>query len=314
MPNPARNHKSLALIVCGKTTGKTHAENGDYVDIYKRFLTASLDSLKPKEQASSLENPNHSDNPGSQPLWQFTIDPYDVFLDQPLPIDEKLNDYDGIIITGSPASAYDNVPWINNLVEFTKHVADTRPKIKLIGICFGHQIIARALGGECVPNSGIWEVGPTPITLTDLGKQIFGVDSINLEEMHRDHVPADRVPPSFEILGSTSISANQGMVRFYPASESDVPRAAPSLPPSITDGVETQTPILNLPLLQKIQIFTVQGHPEWHEKVLTPLVEERGKSGIIDAPTAEDAMRRRFWRNDGVPVAGPVIWSILGVE
>lgn len=43
-----------------------------------------------------------------------------------------------------------------------------------IGICFGHQIISRALGGECVPNGGIWELGPTPIHLTDIGKQLFG--------------------------------------------------------------------------------------------------------------------------------------------
>jgi GMP synthase-like glutamine amidotransferase len=43
-----------------------------------------------------------------------------------------------------------------------------------IGICFGQQIIARALGGECVPNGDIWELGPTQIQLTDIGKQIFG--------------------------------------------------------------------------------------------------------------------------------------------
>ena len=46
------------------------------------------------------------------------------------------------------------------------------------GICFGHQIIARALGGECVPNDGRWELGPTPLQLTDLGKRIFGSDEL----------------------------------------------------------------------------------------------------------------------------------------
>lgn len=46
------------------------------------------------------------------------------------------------------------------------------------GICFGHQIIARALGGECVPNGGRWELGPTALQLTDLGKRIFGSDEL----------------------------------------------------------------------------------------------------------------------------------------
>lgn len=44
------------------------------------------------------------------------------------------------------------------------------------GICFGHQIVARALGGSCVPNDGRWEIGPCEVEMTDLGKQIFGLD------------------------------------------------------------------------------------------------------------------------------------------
>lgn len=44
------------------------------------------------------------------------------------------------------------------------------------GICFGHQIVARALGGSCVPNNGRWEVGPCEVKMTDLGKKIFGLD------------------------------------------------------------------------------------------------------------------------------------------
>lgn len=46
------------------------------------------------------------------------------------------------------------------------------------GICFGHQIIARALGKDCVPNGGRWEVGPTKLDLTDVGKQVFGTDTL----------------------------------------------------------------------------------------------------------------------------------------
>ncbi|RXW20568.1 hypothetical protein EST38_g5286 [Candolleomyces aberdarensis] len=164
------NHRAIALLVCGKTTGKTYAENGGYIDIFQRFLHASLDSLQP--QKVPLENQNR------RPRWQFSLDPYDVFQSQEYPDDAKIDDYDGIIITGSPAAAYENVEWVNKLVAFVKNVAHNKPRIKLIGICFGHQIIARALGGECVPNAGRWEIGPIPINLTDLGKQIFGVDTL----------------------------------------------------------------------------------------------------------------------------------------
>lgn len=44
----------------------------------------------------------------------------------------------------------------------------------LLGICFGHQIIARALGSQVVKNNGIWEIGTTDVKLTDVGKAVFG--------------------------------------------------------------------------------------------------------------------------------------------
>lgn len=47
-----------------------------------------------------------------------------------------------------------------------------------IGICFGHQIIARAMGGECVPNDGKWEIGITTVDLTPLGQSIFGASTL----------------------------------------------------------------------------------------------------------------------------------------
>jgi len=81
---PGRNHKSLALIVCGTTSGKTLEENGDYVAIFQRFLQASAPT---------------------RAGFQYTVDPYDVFRKQEYPAEDKLDDYDGIIITGSRASS-----------------------------------------------------------------------------------------------------------------------------------------------------------------------------------------------------------------
>jgi hypothetical protein len=62
-------------------------------------------------------------------------------------------------------------------------VATGHPQVRLIGICFGHQIIASALGGECVPNDGTWEIGVTDVILTPTGKQVFGEDKIVGQEL-----------------------------------------------------------------------------------------------------------------------------------
>jgi GMP synthase-like glutamine amidotransferase len=56
------------------------------------------------------------------------------------------------------ASAYKDIPWINQLVEFVSSIIDKHPKVKIVGICFGHQIVARAMGGQVIKNPLGWEV------------------------------------------------------------------------------------------------------------------------------------------------------------
>ena len=58
---------------------------------------------------------------------------------------EHIDDCDGYLITGSKFSAYDDEPWIIKLRHYIVEL-HKREK-KLTGICFGHQIIAQALGG-----------------------------------------------------------------------------------------------------------------------------------------------------------------------
>jgi len=48
----------------------------------------------------------------------------------------------------------------------------------IVGVCFGSQIVARALGGAVVPNRGIWEIGVTDMQTTYMGKLIFGVEKM----------------------------------------------------------------------------------------------------------------------------------------
>ena len=68
---------------------------------------------------------------------------------------DDINKCDGYIITGSKVSTYDNLPWIRELENFIQLLHEKRKS--LIGVCFGHQLIAQALGGK-VEKVG-WTVG-----------------------------------------------------------------------------------------------------------------------------------------------------------
>ncbi|HEY7775911.1 MAG TPA: GMP synthase, partial [Kineobactrum sp.] len=86
------------------------------------------------------------------PSLEFAV--YDVEQGQyPADIDEV----DAYLITGSKSSVYDDKPWIETLMAFVREL-DQRRK-KLVGICFGHQLVAQALGGKTEKSPKGWGVG-----------------------------------------------------------------------------------------------------------------------------------------------------------
>ena len=66
-------------------------------------------------------------------------------------------DFDGFIITGSPASVHDDAAWIGKLEKLIREISAR--KIPVFGACFGHQVIARALGATVAPNPQGWVLG-----------------------------------------------------------------------------------------------------------------------------------------------------------
>ena len=108
---------------------------------------------------------------------------------------------DGYVVTGRRESVYDDLPWIRQLANYVRELHAVRKK--LIGICFGHQLIAHCLGGETRSARGGWAVGVHRM-------RVLGTDAwmtprraeVGLLSSHKDQVAA--LPPGARLLGATS--------------------------------------------------------------------------------------------------------------
>lgn len=107
---------------------------------------------------------------------------------------------DGWLITGSRHGAYEDHDWIPPLEDFIRAAqAARRP---MIGICFGHQIIAQALGGRVEKFQGGWSVGPTEYDLD--GQKMV------VQAWHQDQVVEK--PQGAEVFASNGFCKNAGLV------------------------------------------------------------------------------------------------------
>lgn len=94
---------------------------------------------------------------------------------------------DGYVITGSKKSVYDDEPWIHELKTFVRKL-DSR-RIRLVGICFGHQLIAEALGGRTIGAEAGWGVGIHDYEVIETGWFMSpGTEHFSLVVSHKDQV------------------------------------------------------------------------------------------------------------------------------
>ena len=105
---------------------------------------------------------------------------------------------DAWVCTGSRYSVYDKLDWIDALSEFVRQIR--KSAAPFVGICFGHQMLAHALGGEVAKAAQGWGVGVLPV-------QILANESwmqparaeVRIQHMHQDQVM--RLPPGSVALG-----------------------------------------------------------------------------------------------------------------
>lgn len=67
-------------------------------------------------------------------------------------------------------------PWVPKLVDFIQKAYEAKKPI--MGLCYGHQIISRALGGGVSRNPKGWEITVKEIELTPAGSKLFGRESV----------------------------------------------------------------------------------------------------------------------------------------
>lgn len=126
----------------------------------------------------------------------FTYTGYNVAQDE---FPQTPVENDAYIITGSPNGAYDPDPWIARLGQFIRDgYADGR---KFVGICFGHQMIAQALGGQVEKWPGGWGFGLRTFDIKQPKPWMNGrPDHLSLYFAHQDQVT--KLPPGAELLAS----------------------------------------------------------------------------------------------------------------
>ncbi len=181
---------------------------------------------------------------------------FDIFDCQQGQFPLDIHAYDFYITTGSKASAYDDLEWVRQLIEFVGELDKARKK--LIGICFGHQIIALALGGAVEKSTKGWGIG---IACNEMLEQPRWMRQYSAEfkmlVSHQDQVT--------HLGGDAQILAKSDFCPYFVVQWGE-------------------------------HFLSIQGHPEWKNAYSRALMNDR--RAIIPAKRIEAGMESLYLHSD----------------
>jgi GMP synthase (glutamine-hydrolysing) len=158
--------------------------------------------------------------------WTGRWAAHDIRTLAPLP---GPRDAEAFIITGSSASVTEHTPWMSRAEDLVRGIAFAR--VPLLGICFGHQMVAEALGGEVRRNPLGREIGTVRLERVADDPLFRGLPRVlDVNATHVDAVA--RLPPGAEVLATTALDRAAAFrvgstiraVQFHPEFDADVMR------------------------------------------------------------------------------------------
>jgi GMP synthase-like glutamine amidotransferase len=162
----------LAILETGRPPGQLASEFGDYPAMFEELL-----------------------GPG------FEVETFDVQAGE-LP---EPNEHDAVLITGSPAGVYEPLPWIEPMLTFIRSATDSR----MVGVCFGHQAMAQALGGRVEKSDKGWGAGLHRYEIVRQEPWMDGANSIADPASHQDQVVLQ--PPHTEVIVASDFTPLAGL-------------------------------------------------------------------------------------------------------
>jgi GMP synthase-like glutamine amidotransferase len=161
----------VGILEAGQLPEELKAKHGDYPGMFKRLLGPA------------------------EPDLEFRV--YHVTEGQ---IPGRPDECDAWLITGSRHGVYDPLPWIEPLKRFLQQAYDA--KAPIVGICFGHQILAEALGGKAEKSNKGWGLGVQRYNVHKKPAWMTGVDGeFALNALHQDQVT--ELPGDAEVLAGS---------------------------------------------------------------------------------------------------------------
>jgi GMP synthase-like glutamine amidotransferase len=128
---------------------------------------------------------------------EFEVQSFDVEAGE-LPSDPE--SHRAYLLTGSPAGVYEPLPWIDPLMKFIR----SAEKSRMVGICFGHQIMAEALGGHVEKSEKGWGAGLHRYTMIRQQPWTDDAATIASPASHQDQVVVQ--PPSTEVIARSEFT------------------------------------------------------------------------------------------------------------